>query len=135
MTITENECTPKRRDKLVIIAEIIDIAKNGTSKTHIMFKANLSFSQLNQYLSALIDTNLLEKQVVEGREIYKATRKGLDFVEKQCEVINLLNVDFRNQKVKTSFEFITFARSKPFIQNTTLSFPPIVKKGIDQESL
>jgi len=122
MTITISENTPKRRDKLVIIAEIIDIAKNGTSKTHIMFKANLSFSQLNQYLSALIETNLLEKQVVEGREIYKATKKGLALVEKQCEIINLLNGDFRKLKVKTSFNFSPFPRSKSFIANSTLNF-------------
>ena len=44
------ETRPKRREKLVIMAQIIDIAKQGTSKTHIMFKASLSFSQLNQYL-------------------------------------------------------------------------------------
>jgi len=110
MTITVSENTPKRRDKLVIIAEIIDIAKNGTSKTHIMFKANLSFSQLNQYLPALIETDLLEKQAVEGREIYIATKKGLDFVEKQCEIINLLNVNFRHLKVKTSFDFNPFPK-------------------------
>ena len=114
MTITISENTPKRRDRLVIMAEIIDIAKNGTSKTHIMFKANLSFSQLNQYLSALIETSLLEKQVVEGREIYRGTKKGLEFVEKQCEIINLLNADFCKLKVKTSFDLNPFPRSKHF---------------------
>jgi len=123
MTITISENTPKRRDKLVIIAEIINIAKNGTSKTHIMFKANLSFSQLNQYLSALIETNLLERQLVQGREIYRATEKGLDLVEKQCEIINLLNTDFHKLKVKTSFDFNPFPKRKSFIANSTLNFP------------
>jgi len=74
MTATLTENLPKRRDKLVIIAEIIDIARNGTSKTHIMFKANLSFSQLNQYLALLSQTALLEKSIVNGKEIYKSTR-------------------------------------------------------------
>ena len=87
-----------------------------------MFKANLSFSQLNQYLSALIETNLLEKQVVEGREIFRATKKGLDLVEKQCEIINLLNTDFRKLKVKTSFDFNPFPKSKHFAANSTLNF-------------
>jgi predicted transcriptional regulator len=36
----------KRRDKLSIIAEILEIAKNGTLKTQIMYRANLSFAQL-----------------------------------------------------------------------------------------
>ena len=122
MTITSGPNTPKRRDKLVIMAEIIDIAKNGTSKTHIMFKANLSFTQLSKYLLDLIETNLLEKQAVEGREIYIATRKGLDFVEKHCEIINLLNVDFRKLEIKTSFDFRPFPKSKSFSANSTLNF-------------
>lgn len=39
----------KRRDKIDIIAEITNIAKDGALKTQIMYKANLSFSQLNIY--------------------------------------------------------------------------------------
>jgi predicted transcriptional regulator len=89
MTISPSE-KPKRRDKLVIMAEIIDIAKKGTSKTHIMFKANLSFSQLNQYLSTLCQSNLLEIFTNDDREYYRATAKGLDFMERQCQIINLL---------------------------------------------
>ena len=93
MTITLFENKPKRREKLVIMAEILGIAKNGTLKTHIMFKANLSFSQLNQYLSLLSDTCLLEKFVNNGRVIYRATEKGLEFMERQQQVMNLLNGD------------------------------------------
>ena len=81
----------KRRDKLVIMTEIVGIAKNGTSKTHIMFKANLCFSQLNQYLSLLLQSGLLERFSNNDRQIYKATQKGIEFMEKQCEIIDMLN--------------------------------------------
>ena len=101
MTTITTENLPKRRDKLVIIAEIIDIARNGTSKTHIMFKANLSFSQLNQYLTLLSQTGLLEKKTINEKEIYKATHRGLEFVEKQCQLISFLNEDFHCNNVKT----------------------------------
>ena len=37
----------KRRDRLYILAEILAIAKNGYLKTQIMYRANLSFAQLN----------------------------------------------------------------------------------------
>ena len=73
------------------MTEIIGIAKKGTSKTHIMFKANLSFSQLNQYLSLLLRSSLLEITANEGRAVYRATSKGMEFMEKQCEVIDMLN--------------------------------------------
>jgi predicted transcriptional regulator len=119
MTISLTEEKPKRRDKLVIMAEIIDIAKKGTSKTHIMFKANLSFSQLNQYLSALCQSSLLEKFTSNGREFYKATPKGIDFMEKQCQIISLLNEGSHaySSSVKTSlFDYNILPRSKFFIQ-------------------
>ena len=119
MTITVTENKPKRRDKLVIMAEIIDIAKKGTSKTHIMFKANLSFSQLNEYLSTLTTAGLLEECSIEERGIFRATEKGLYFVEKQCEVISLLNIDYCETKVKTSFNFMPLTKSK------RLSAPPL----------
>ncbi len=95
MTLTLIENYPKRRDKLVIMAEIVSIAKKGTSKTHIMFKANLSFSQLNQFLTLLSQTSLLEKSACDGRVIYRATQKGLDFMERQQQIMDLLNEDVR----------------------------------------
>jgi len=101
MTVPLSENRPKRRDKLVIMAEIIGIAKNGTSKTHVMFKANLSFSQLNQYLAILSQSSLLEKSMLNGKEIYTATKKGIDFMEKQYELINLINEN-RWKVVKSS---------------------------------
>ena len=109
LLITDNKS--KRRDKLVIMAEIIGIAKNGTSKTHIMFKANLSFSQLNQYLTILAKSKLLEKSAINGREIYKSTERGLDFMEKQYEIINLINENY-SYNVKSSPAEDFFPRSK-----------------------
>jgi predicted transcriptional regulator len=108
---------PKRRDKLVIMAEIIDIAQKDASKTHIMFKANLSFNQLNQYLSVLSQSGLLEKFAYNSREFYKATSKGVEFMEKQCQIINLLNegVHAHRSKVKTSLlDYNALPRSKLF---------------------
>ncbi len=49
---------PKRRDKLVIMTEIFGIAKKGSLKTQIMFKANMSYAQLKQYLKLLLQKNV-----------------------------------------------------------------------------
>jgi len=54
----------KRRDKLVIMAEIMSICRIGSSKTHIMFKANLRFTQLNQYLGCLLELELIGEACV-----------------------------------------------------------------------
>lgn len=90
MTLELLDIKSKRRDKLIIMTEIVGIAKNGTSKTHIMFKANLSFSQLNQYISLLLQSGLIERISHNDRQTYKATPKGLEFMKKQCEVVDMI---------------------------------------------
>ena len=101
MTIMElNGNRPKRRDKLVIMTEIIGIAVKGTSKTQIMYKANLSFSQLKRYLALLSRHRLLKKSAYDGREIYRATPKGVEFMERQQQIINLINEEPAQNSVK-----------------------------------
>lgn len=76
--------TCKKRDKYVIIAEITKIAR---------YKANLSFSQLSEHLALLKKVNFLEKSTKNGKEVYKATPKGLDFLQRQQELVQLLSAD------------------------------------------
>ena len=80
----------KRRDKLSIIAEILDISKEGTLKTQIMYKANLSFAQLNDYLKFMLKTSLLIKFRANGKDVYTATDKGVDFLQRHFELTELL---------------------------------------------
>jgi len=87
----------KRRDKLCIIAEILEIAKEGSLKTQIMYKANLSFTQLNGYLKFMLKNTLLKKFVYRGKVIYAPTEKGLDFLQRHCELTELLK-DNENSK-------------------------------------
>jgi predicted transcriptional regulator len=93
MTLQTFEMSAKRRDRLDIIAQIMEIANQGTFKTQIMYKANLSFAQLNIYLKRLTSLNLLAKTDAEGREIYTTTEKGLDFLQRHQELIGVLNDD------------------------------------------
>jgi len=87
----------KRRDKLCIIAEILEIAKEGSLKTQIMYRANLSFTQLNDYLKFMLKNTLLKKLTHRGKVIYAATEKGLDFLQRHCELTELLK-DNENSK-------------------------------------
>ncbi len=89
MNSWKNE-TSKRRDKLGIIAEILEIAKEGTLKTQIMYRANLSFAQLNEYLKFMLKTSLISKFVYNGKEVYESTEKGIDFLQRHLELTELL---------------------------------------------
>ncbi|MEM3579433.1 MAG: winged helix-turn-helix domain-containing protein [Candidatus Bathyarchaeia archaeon] len=88
----------KRRDKLYIIAEILEIAKDGVLKTQIMYRANLSFTQLNDYLKFMLKINLIDRIVENDKEIYKATAKGLEFLQRYREITELLKTDNGNGK-------------------------------------
>ena len=90
--------TSKRRDKLYIIAEILEIAKDGVLKTQIMYRANLSFTQLNDYLKFMLKNALLEKFLLNDKEVYKATRKGMNFLQRYREITELLKTEGDNYK-------------------------------------
>jgi len=65
-------------DMLLIIHE-----KRGKMKpTHLMYKANLSHQQMNNYLSELIDNNLVEKTLEDKRQVISMTKKGDEFLQR-----------------------------------------------------
>jgi predicted transcriptional regulator len=80
----------KRRDRLHIIAEILEISKNGSLKTQIMYRANLSFAQLNEYLHLLLDIELLKESEENGKTLYKVTRKGDKYLQNYYKIKELL---------------------------------------------
>jgi predicted transcriptional regulator len=90
----ENE--RKRRDRLYIIAEILTIVKDGCLKTQIMYRANLSFAQLNEYLSFLIKMDFLKVKKENRRNTYRTTAKGDKYLEKYRDLADLLGNDERN---------------------------------------
>jgi predicted transcriptional regulator len=92
----ENE--RKRRNRLYIIAEILTIAKEGSLKTQIMYRANLSFVQLNEYLSFLTKIYLLKIQKENGKRIYRTTAKGNKYLEKYKDIANLLGDNEKNSE-------------------------------------
>ena len=91
---------PKRRDKLYIIGEILDIAKDGALKTQIMYRANLSFTQLNGYLKFVVGVHLLDKISVNNRDIYRINKKGLEFLERYREIQELLKTEDEKKDVR-----------------------------------
>jgi len=56
-----------------------------------MYRANLSFAQLAEYLNFMSNNNLLEKFEDSGREVYGATIKGMAFYERHSELVELIN--------------------------------------------
>jgi predicted transcriptional regulator len=79
----------KKRERLKIIEDmLLSIQeKNGEIKpTHLMYKSNLSHTQMKSYLEELIDNSLVEKITKKSYEYIIITDKGLDFLTKIKEM-------------------------------------------------
>jgi predicted transcriptional regulator len=87
----------KYRSRTEIVSNILDAANGGASKSKIMYKAFLSYTQLKEYLSLLIENNLLESK--EGTKVYKTTEKGLIFLRMYNEIGELL----KTSTIKTTY--------------------------------
>jgi predicted transcriptional regulator len=72
------------------MAEIMEAAKESQLKTRIMYSANLSFSQVNEYLSFLTERGFLRVRVENGKKLYETTTKGNQYIENYMEMSNLL---------------------------------------------
>ena len=78
----------KYRSRTEIVSNILEAANGGVTKTKIMYKAYLSYNQLKEYLSILIENNLIE--YLDGTNKFKTTEKGLNLLKMHNEMAELL---------------------------------------------
>lgn len=85
-----------RRSELEIISRILILSKQGAKKTELLYHGNLSYFQLKEYLSYLLERKLLEENIIRhnGGSIvsYKPTEKGLFFLEDADKIMSYLKI-------------------------------------------
>jgi len=81
-----------------IMAEVLGVTAKGALKTQIMYKASLSFAQVNECLSLLLGFGLLKKRKASKRTVYKTTRKGVRYLKSYDEIRALLRNEEQNVK-------------------------------------
>jgi predicted transcriptional regulator len=70
----------KYRSRTEIVGLILESANGGeATKTKLMYKAFLSFAQLKEYVTLLLENGLLEYE--EGRRSYRTTEKGIRLLQ------------------------------------------------------
>jgi predicted transcriptional regulator len=83
------------RSRTEIVAMILDAAnEGGETKTKIMYTAFLSYNQLKEYLSILIENNLIE--YLDGTRTFKTTEKGLNLLKIHNEMGELFQNTIKN---------------------------------------
>jgi predicted transcriptional regulator len=86
----------KYRSRTDITAQILEAANGGVTKTKIMYKAFLSYAQLKEYLTVLIENGLLE--YIEGEQIYRTTEKGNRFLKIYNQIGEYVAADVSEKK-------------------------------------
>ena len=84
-----------RRGTLDIMYFILKTAKEGNSKTRIMYKCNLSYDQLKSYIRILLEIGFLDKQssIDKTKVTFKSTAKGQKFLTTYTESKAIMNLD------------------------------------------
>jgi predicted transcriptional regulator len=82
----------KYRSRSDIVGLLLDAANGGgATKTKLMYKAYLSFNQLREYLTLLVENGLIEYEM--GQR-YRTTEKGMRVLHLQNEIDEVAPVNF-----------------------------------------
>ena len=79
----------EKRDKIMIVAGILNACQQPKSKTRIVYACNLNFHTVKPYLELLHSGEFLSKM----DDQYETTNKGLEAYKKITELYKLLGLD------------------------------------------
>ena len=69
----------KKRSDMEILADILRVAESGAKKSHIVYKANLNFKIVEDYLDKLRNSGMITGP--QGKEnIFCTTEKGTKYI-------------------------------------------------------
>jgi predicted transcriptional regulator len=79
----------KKRERVELIHDILETVQNHGGKikpTHLLYKANLSYSALQRYVEGLISSGLLiEQELQQGSRLYALTDRGKAFLDQYAK--------------------------------------------------
>lgn len=80
----------KYRNRTDIIPAVLEAANGGANKTRLMYSTYLSYTQLKEYLSLLVEKNLVTYDDSSGK--FRTTEKGLRVLKIYNHINEELNV-------------------------------------------
>ncbi|HXX98228.1 MAG: winged helix-turn-helix domain-containing protein [Candidatus Nitrosopolaris sp.] len=86
----------KYRSRSEIVKTILEAASEGTSRTRLMYKSYLSYSQLKEYLETVQENGLIDYEV--GRRCYRITPKGIRLLQLQNKLEEIAPINYDSIK-------------------------------------
>jgi predicted transcriptional regulator len=81
------------RDRVAIVAEILEMACDGAQKTSIMYKVGMSSVMLNRYVRLMMNAKLVDMALLDSKVVLRATERGKEFLHHCHEIIELLETE------------------------------------------
>ena len=108
MMTTTSEQRKNNRGKIQIMGDVLGLATAGIKKTHIMYRANLSYEQVHLYLGELIGKRLIAQDVSSDGVIYRTTEKGREFLLYYTRLVDFLEgEETQEPKVELNSPYIS----------------------------
>jgi len=79
----------KKRDRLEIIHDILDSIRkknNRIKPTHLLYKSNLSYNMMKQYLDELMVADLVNDGESKEGKYYTLTAKGFEYLQQYQKI-------------------------------------------------
>ena len=86
-----NNIVMKYRSRTDIVALILEAANGGATKTRIMYKAFLSYAQLKEYLTVLLEKDVLEYE--DETQLFRTTEKGLRLLQMYSQFDEMMSIE------------------------------------------
>jgi predicted transcriptional regulator len=80
----------KYRSRTDIVGLILEAANGGATKTRIMYKAFLSYAQLKDYLTVLLEKDVLEYE--DETQLFRTTEKGLQLLRMYNQFDEMMSI-------------------------------------------
>src|SRR5215208_2871393 len=104
MMTTMSEQRKNNRGKIQIMGDVLALGTSGIKKTHIMYRANLSYEQVHLYLGELIGKRLITQDVSPEGVVYRTTEKGREFLLHYTRLVEFLEEE---PKIELSSPYIS----------------------------
>ena len=89
------------------MGDVLALATSGVKKTHIMYRANLSYEQLYLYLRELITKRLIVQDASSDGVLYRTTEKGREFLLYYTHLVEFLEEENQEPEVELGSPYIS----------------------------